>query len=346
MGGRELLSTLHAMVLKDLFGSDFSIFIVPESRDNPVSKLSRGIRGLVDGLSNIVFRDITTQIRRDAITIVFIDGSNLGLLAKHIKCSLPDVEVVTFYHNIETRFFWGSLCRCLTVRAFFVFVAHLVAEFHATRHSDRLICLNKRDSELLHRYFNRRASHICPLAIRRPDTTNLVMESALPAKPYALFVGGAFYANLQGIEWYNQHIAPHLDIPLYIIGHGLKTYFKNRQLSAQITLLGSVNYLEPWYLHSAFVIAPIFDGSGMKTKVAEALMYGKKIVGTPEAFIGYESALPCAGWCCSTPKEFLNACISATSAYLPPSDTKLVSIYKTNYSPEASFSHFSRIFRA
>ena len=45
---------------------------------------------------------------------------------------------------------------------------------------------------------------------------------------------------------------------------------------------------------AALVIAPIFDGSGMKTKVAEALMHGKHVVGTPEAFSGYAADIVAA----------------------------------------------------
>ena len=55
------------------------------------------------------------------------------------------------------------------------------------------------------------------------------------------------------------------------------------------------------------VIAPIFDGSGMKTKVAEALMYGKRIIGTREAFSGYEDIAEEVGWVCNTKEEFVAA---------------------------------------
>ena len=41
-------------------------------------------------------------------------------------------------------------------------------------------------------------------------------------------------------------------------------------------VVGEVESLAQWYHDAYFVVAPIFDGSGMKTKVAEALMYGKE----------------------------------------------------------------------
>ena len=42
----------------------------------------------------------------------------------------------------------------------------------------------------------------------------------------------------------------------------------------------NVDCLETWYEKADVVISPIFLGSGMKTKTAEALMYGKPILGT------------------------------------------------------------------
>jgi glycosyltransferase involved in cell wall biosynthesis len=49
-----------------------------------------------------------------------------------------------------------------------------------------------------------------------------------------------------------------------------------------------VEDLADLYRRADFVVAPIFSGGGMKVKTAEALSYGKTVVGTPEALRGYE----------------------------------------------------------
>ena len=82
--------------------------------------------------------------------------------------------------------------------------------------------------------------------------------------------------------------------------------------------------------------APIFDGSGMKTKVAEALMYGKKVVGTPEAFSGYEDIVKKAGWVCTTAVDFVAAISRAQSLAAQSLDLDLRSIYVAKYSFEAA----------
>jgi glycosyltransferase involved in cell wall biosynthesis len=100
-------------------------------------------------------------------------------------------------------------------------------------------------------------------------------------------------------------------------------------------VIGPVDNLFEWYRLARFVIAPIFDGSGMKTKVAEAMMYGKKVVGTPEAFSGYEVGQD-AGWVCRTPDDFVAAINEACKEIHSPFDPQLRNIYLQKYSFEAA----------
>jgi hypothetical protein len=62
------------------------------------------------------------------------------------------------------------------------------------------------------------------------------------------------------------------------------------------------------------MISPIFKGSGMKVKTCEALMYGKNIIATQEAFEGYEIEYDKVGALCNTREEFIYALNSYTSA--------------------------------
>lgn len=101
--------------------------------------------------------------------------------------------------------------------------------------------------------------------------------------------------------------------------------------------------MQHWYLAAKVVIAPIFDGSGMKTKVAEALMYGKRVIGTTEAFSGYEEVAPRAGWVCDTKEAFLSAVREAEGLELPKVDPQLRSLYERRYSAAAALRRLSQI---
>jgi len=81
----------------------------------------------------------------------------------------------------------------------------------------------------------------------------------------------------------------------------------------------------------------------MKTKVAEALMYGKKVVGTPEAFSGYEDIAQKAGWVCTTADDFVAAISRAQGLVTQSFDPDLRAIYEEKYSFEAAKSRLANI---
>ena len=81
----------------------------------------------------------------------------------------------------------------------------------------------------------------------------------------------------------------------------------------------------------------------MKTKVAEALMFGKKIIGTPEAFSGYGEVADRAGWVCTTADQFVVAIEDAASTIAKSFDPDLRALYEDKYSYPAARSRLARI---
>jgi hypothetical protein len=74
----------------------------------------------------------------------------------------------------------------------------------------------------------------------------------------------------------------------------------------------------------------------MKTKVAEALMFGKKVVGTPEAFSGYESVTKRVGCLCEDADQFETAIEAVSAIDNSRFDADLRDIYVKNYSIDAA----------
>jgi glycosyltransferase involved in cell wall biosynthesis len=267
---------------------------------------------------------------------VFIDGSNLGSLARSIKTQFPGAEVVTFFHNVEARFFWGALRYSWSLRGVAVLAANYVAERRAVSFSDKRVCLSRRDDRLLTTLYGKGATFISPLALKDKRTRqDRAAPTGLPHK-FALFVGGSFYANLQGIRWFAEHVAPRISIDVCVVGRGLDKYRAALERFPHIRVIGGVENIEDWYQRCEFVVAPIFDGSGMKTKVAEALMFGKRVVGTPEAFSGYDLLPDDAGLVCNTSDEFVAAMESAAQRPSLMYESRLRSLYEQTYSYEAA----------
>ncbi|WP_339138121.1 MAG: glycosyltransferase family 4 protein [Candidatus Electrothrix sp. GW3-4] len=294
-------------------------------------------RGHIDGLNTKTIQSAHAVIERESVSKVFVDGSNLGSFVAETKQRLPAVEVVTFFHNVETRFFWGAFCKNKTVHAAGVMVANYLAERKAVRWSDKVICLNQRDSRLLKKLYGRGATHIAPMALedKLPSSFNHKTEFS-DSQPYALFVGGTFYANQTGITWFVREVAPRIDLLIYIVGRGFEALKSELEIPGKVTVVGTVDNLSEWYMRAQFVVAPVFDGSGMKTKVAEALMYGKKVVGTPEAFTGYEDIINQAGWVCSTVDDFVAAIVTAGKEIKTLFYPELREIYQNKYSLNAA----------
>ena len=70
-------------------------------------------------------------------------------------------------------------------------------------------------------------------------------------------------------------------------------------------VLGYVDDIAQLYADAACVAIPLLSGGGMKIKTAEALMFGKHIFGTDEAFVGYELEYEKVGGKCNSAQEFI-----------------------------------------
>lgn len=331
VGGREQISRLHGQILLELFGDSLATVVLANNAA-AVNKLL----GYLDGVSPASIEALIARIKHSGARQVFLDGSNLGRLAEGIKQATTDVEVLTFFHNCEARFFLGALKSKRTPRALGVLMANYVAERLAVRHSNKLICLNERDSGQLLRLYGRGATHLSAMALR--DRLPASPETIIPpaSSPYALFVGGTFYANQTGIAWFAKSVAARAPIKTYVVGKGFELHKKQLEQHHNIEVIGAVDDLAPWYLGAQFVVAPIFDGSGMKTKVAEALMYGKRVIGTAEAFTGYEDVANCIGSICVSPDDFVQAMTEETGRTSTGLDQNLRLIYEQRYSLQAA----------
>ena len=85
-----------------------------------------------------------------------------------------------------------------------------------------------------------------------------------------------------------KEVMPHINAELIIVGKGMDQFKEKFELTENVKVFGFVEDLSAFYYDASIVIAPIYSGGGMKTKIAEAMMYGKTILGTKEAFEGYE----------------------------------------------------------
>jgi len=336
LGGRKLLMNINANILMGLYGSNLHVLELADNAPRGIMTVVKAFNGYIDGLNDEEERKALHLINEHGINIVFVDGSNYGQLIKCIKKRYPCVKIVVFFHNVEFRFFIGSLRHSRNFRALIIVLINYFAEKKSVSYADILITLSKRNSELLKKTYLREATHIAPMALEDKMPDGFADSTDKISKKYILFVGGSFYANREGITWFVRHIIPHINIKLCIVGMGFDSLRDKLEIPGKVEVIGAVDSLADWYKNAKYVIAPIFDGSGMKTKVAEAMMYGKKVIGTPEAFSGYEDIAPVAGWCCYSAEEFINAIQLANNAITTGFDNELRKIFIEKYSLAAA----------
>jgi glycosyltransferase involved in cell wall biosynthesis len=334
-GGRAQLSLLHRRCLSSIAGEDLLVCELPQHRDGGARAQRDRLRGYLDGLNPGTIENLLTQARQHRVEQVFLDGSNLGRLARAFKQAMPKVRVLTFFHNVEARFFLGSLRTQKSVRALGVLLGNFVAERMAVRQSDRLITLSERDSLGLRKLYGRSGTDVVPLAIEDKLGAMPPPGAIAPGDGYALFVGGAFYANLTGMDWYASNVAPRIGMKTLVVGRGFERVRAQLERSGNVEVIGQVEDLGRWYAGAKVVIAPIFDGSGMKTKTAEALMFGKRVVGTAESFSGYEAVADRAGWVCEGTDDFVRTLRSIEALTTTEFDPELRGLYERHYSYEA-----------
>lgn len=217
--------------------------------------------------------------------LIWLDGSLYGDLAKSIKEKYPRKKIITFFHNIESDFYndvFGSRGRLYKP----LISSVNRSENLAVQYSDVIITLTNSDSSRLLSKFQRSADFILPVFFI--DKANVKSRSTQSKfDEYLLFIGSDFPPNIEALNFLCEEVMPSLNMKLLIVGKGLDKY-KEKYTSINVDVIGFVEDLESIYLGAKCVLAPIFSGAGMKVKIAEALMYGKHVIATDFALVGYD----------------------------------------------------------
>lgn len=214
--------------------------------------------------------------------IVWVDSSILGRLVKGIKDKFPNKKIFTFFHNVEYDFFRSLAKR----RSFFyqlVVKSCCYNELLTAKYADYIFALSDEDSERLFYLYRRAADLILPVNFKSVCADS---ESNVSHSSDLLFVGSDFPPNIEALEFLSTKVMPYTKRNLIVIGKGLEKY-KIKFESNNIEIIGFVPDVSEFYKKTNIVLAPIFSGAGMKVKIAEALNFGKIVIGTEFSFVGY-----------------------------------------------------------
>lgn len=239
--------------------------------------------------------------------VVFVDRSVFGIVAKKLKETGYKGRVVCFFHNVEVVYFSAKYSNKFNPMRWLVVPCADRNDRWSCRYADRTISLSTRDDEELFRRYGRHADVLIPVAFVDRYKRDTYPSELTAEKPLCMFLGAYFPANVEGIEWFVKNVLPKVNIRMQIVGKGMEKLKEAEWMRPDIEVLSNVPDLEPLFEGADIMVLPIFKGSGMKVKTCESLMYGKNIIGTPEAWSGYELDYAKAGACCLTTDEFITA---------------------------------------
>lgn len=326
--GAEIVTKNNLNSIIDIFGENNVDIITFKSTDFPgvtleynnlleldtytskIKKVFNWISLNNGGINNHNMDVILEKIKNNNYEFVFLDSSLYGKLAYKIKQINEDIKIIVFFHDV-TKFWSKSLIKTTNgilqkLKLYLHHPSFVYNEYKSIQFADKIIALNSRDSKLIEREYNRKVNDIIPINIKDKFNYNRLCTNNVEKNIEILFVGAYYLPNISGIKWFIDNVLPNINAKLTIVGKGMDN-LKNDINNDNVQIHGYVDDLADFYYRSDLVIAPIFDGGGMKVKVAEALMYGKYIIGTSEAFEGYDVDYKKIGDKCDDENSFIKS---------------------------------------
>lgn len=346
-----MVANAHYKSFCDLFGKENIEVISIKTRNNEEKKAKyiyiEGYRKKIDRLFNLIEgypafysksidNFILEKVKTNKYDIIYFDNSYFGNIIKKIKKYNPSIPVIVFFHGIKgnsgRQIIKKNLLKPQIVLAN---INNMRQEKKATKYADKCIVLNKREENELEKYYNKGADLLLPVYYK--DTAKIENIKNNISEFRILFLGGNFWPNILGIKWFTKNVMPYVDkkAKLYIVGRGMEKLKKEKEFInvKNVEVIGGTDDLDYWYNSSDIVVGPIFNGDGMKTKTAEALMYGKLYIGTKEALCGY---IGLEELCCNTDKEFIEKINVFIKMGVKKFDPEIRKLYDENYSVEAA----------
>jgi len=249
-------------------------------------------------------KKIDRMLAENSYDLIFFDSSTFGVLQHYVKKKY-NVKTISFFHNVEYDFISARFGEKL-IKYPYLFLAWYNEKL-ALRYSSLTIALSHRDENRIVEIYGKKPDFIIPVTFEdelSPVKVANVPDGNMPKSPYCLFVGSMARANYEGIKWFILHVADHIKgADIVVVGKGFEQ--KKDELSRpNVKVIGTVDNLSDYYNRAACVISPLFDGAGMKIKIAEALMYGRTIFGTKESFEGYDTTDKTATVICESAIDF------------------------------------------
>lgn len=230
--------------------------------------------------------------------IAIIGRSRCSKAAKILKKYCSSCKIVTMMENVEADYAGAKFesSNYFISKLLYKLESYCVLkdEMYLVENSDFLFFLTRRDRERAKNLYNYKCdSEILPICFENACTEKLRVA---PFKNLVFTGWLHFAANANAVTWFisnvwDKHYRTRDDIKLVIAGiDPLPEVIKACNSAPNIVLHHGFDNIIDVVYNNSLIIAPLFSGSGMKVKMAQALSLSLPVLGTDEALVGYEAA--------------------------------------------------------
>jgi glycosyltransferase involved in cell wall biosynthesis len=306
--------------------------------DTGVQKIINLVTGNITQISDKDINIVLQLIEKNRYNLVVFGNSETGKLIRKVK-EKTNVKTMTWYHDIIADVICRKIHEQFNPVKYLMWLAERNAEKQDVKFTDIHCVLHGRDAGLMKKYWGIDPEIIIPIGIQDNYKTDAIVMAVDVKEPLKLLFVGSYgwKVNVEAAEWFCLEVMSKLtkyDIEFQIAGFGMERIAEESfiQNSTNVKILGTVEDLSKIYANADVVVEPILHGSGMKVKTAEALMFGKEIIGTTEALVGYDELQVKV---CNTHDEFIERIIkyykNRPEKFIPANRKA----YQDNYSVEA-----------
>lgn len=224
--------------------------------------------------------------------LIYIDFTKMDYAIKDIKKSGYKGKVIVRAHNVEADFFRVNFLSRKSIMTFLKYIVAKPRERYMVRTADCILAITEQDRERLVELYSIPSNkiEICPVGINIP-LKEMKFKTELSQKLKCLITGTlSFGPNADATLWFIDKVYPLVkDIAdVTIAGYKPNNDLIRKCKENNIKLVDTPETMRPLFEGAEMFCAPIFEGGGMKVKIAEAMSYGLPIVTTTHGAIGYD----------------------------------------------------------
>lgn len=269
--------------------------IVISNAHNSITMLWNCLCGYPTYIDKASIQKMVAIVYESKPDVIFVDNSIYGKMIQKIKILYPNISVLAYYHDVKAKLARDWMKDAPIYRKPVMF-AMLSNEKLTARYADVNFVLGDREEKLFINAYGKKpeAQLSVYMDIKLSDE---FFRKKPNKKKKILFFGGYYLPNVHGIDWFINKVYPNLQnkAELIVAGRGMDK-LSERHYPNGVIINGYIESIEELYRDADIVISPIFEGGGMKVKVAEAMAFGKIIVGSNESYEGYQEKIPENYW--------------------------------------------------